>query len=88
MYIVFALGNKVLPDFRVTQIFVVFVIFISFLHVVHDNTIVFGSSIQIWNLTIVKDIINVFQKGFEDDLCITEQEDCLLLINTTVHKES
>ena len=37
-----------------------------------------------WNLAIVQHIVDVFEEGFDDDLCIVEQDGSLLLILTTV----
>ena len=88
MYIIFALCNEVSPNFSFSKVLVSWDIFVDFYHVVFDILDIFKKRIKIWNLTIVKNVIDIFKEGFHNDLSIIQKEYSLVLINSALEEES
>jgi len=84
MNVGFALVKEVLPNFIRIEILVVGHIFVFLHHSLHNVVDILSSRKQVWNLTIVKDIVNVFKECLDDDLGVVKEEDSLLLFNTAV----
>lgn len=71
-----------LKDFSILHTPDQVVTLVRVLHILNDLLVIL-SRVKIGNLTIVKDVIDIFDEGFIDDLCIGQQEHVWLAIDTS-----
>jgi len=87
MYVHLGLVKEVLPNLTVSPVLKAWHVLVYFSHVVHDVHDIFGSTVQVWNFSVVKDIVNIFKECLDNYLCVVKQENCCLLINTAAHEK-
>jgi hypothetical protein len=69
------------------EVLVVLIVLVLLFHCFNKLCHVLILSEKVGDLTVVKHIVDVFQEGLHDDLCITQQEDVRILVYCTVREE-